>query len=208
MTGYYLATSRELTRLSSITKAPVIHHFSETISGVMTIRCFKKQNKFSQENVDRVNENLQMDFHYNASNEWLGFRLEMLGAAFLCTSTLFMIVLPSSIVRPEYVGLSLSYGLGLNSSLFWTIYVTCILENRMVSVERIKQFIRIPSEVEWKLTGSLPSPNWPNRGDIDIKDLQVRYRPNTPLVLKGINLSIHGGEKIGVVGRTGSGSQL
>jgi ATP-binding cassette subfamily C (CFTR/MRP) protein 2 len=35
--------------------------------------------------------------------------------------------------------------------------------------------------------------------------MQVRYRPNTPLVLKGITLSIHGGEKIGVVGRTGSG---
>lgn len=35
--------------------------------------------------------------------------------------------------------------------------------------------------------------------------MQVRYRPNTPLILKGITLSIHGGEKIGVVGRTGSG---
>ena len=34
---------------------------------------------------------------------------------------------------------------------------------------------------------------------------QVRYRPNTPLVLKGISLTIEGGEKIGVVGRTGSG---
>ena len=34
---------------------------------------------------------------------------------------------------------------------------------------------------------------------------QVRYRPNTPLVLKGISLNIKGGEKIGVVGRTGSG---
>lgn len=34
---------------------------------------------------------------------------------------------------------------------------------------------------------------------------QVRYRSNTPLVLKGITLSICGGDKIGVVGRTGSG---
>lgn len=34
---------------------------------------------------------------------------------------------------------------------------------------------------------------------------QVRYRPNTPLVLKGISLTIEGGEKVGVVGRTGSG---
>lgn len=34
---------------------------------------------------------------------------------------------------------------------------------------------------------------------------QVRYRPNTPLVIKGISLNIQGGEKVGVVGRTGSG---
>lgn len=34
---------------------------------------------------------------------------------------------------------------------------------------------------------------------------QVRYRPNTPLVLKGVSLTIEGGEKVGVVGRTGSG---
>ena len=34
---------------------------------------------------------------------------------------------------------------------------------------------------------------------------QVRYRTNTPLVIKGITLSIKGGEKIGVVGRTGGG---
>lgn len=35
--------------------------------------------------------------------------------------------------------------------------------------------------------------------------IQLRYRPDTPLVLKGISLSIKGGEKVGVVGRTGSG---
>ncbi|KAE9460562.1 hypothetical protein C3L33_07612, partial [Rhododendron williamsianum] len=67
--GYYLATSRELTRLDSITKAPVILHFSESISGVMTIRCFRKQGMFSLENVNRVNANVRMDFHNNGSNE-------------------------------------------------------------------------------------------------------------------------------------------
>lgn len=35
--------------------------------------------------------------------------------------------------------------------------------------------------------------------------MQLRYRPDMPLVLKGISLSIKGGEKVGVVGRTGSG---
>ena len=66
----------------------------------MTIRCFRKQDRFVQENVDRVNGNLRMDFHNNGSNGWLGFRLEFIGSLFLCVSTVFMIVLPSSIVKP------------------------------------------------------------------------------------------------------------
>ncbi|KAI3449493.1 hypothetical protein Pfo_006158 [Paulownia fortunei] len=203
--GYYLSTSRELTRLDSITKAPVIHHFSESITGVMTIRCFRKQESFCQENVNRVNANLRMDFHNNGSNEWLGFRLELIGSFILCVSTMFMIVLPSSIIKPENVGLALSYGLSLNSVLYWAIYMSCFLENKMVSVERIKQFTVIPSEAEWRKKDFLPPLNWPTQGNVELKNLQVRYRPDTPLVLKGITLSITGGEKIGVVGRTGGG---
>lgn len=203
--GYYLSSSRELTRLDSITKAPVIHHFSESIAGVMTVRSFRKQDMFSQENVNRVNANLRMDFHNNGSNEWLGFRLELIGSSILCISAVFMVLLPSSIIRPENVGLSLSYGMSLNSVLFWAIYMSCFVENRMVSVERIKQFANIPSEATWEIKDRVPPPNWPSQGYVDIKDLQVRYRPNTPLVLKGITLSIQGGDKIGIVGRTGSG---
>lgn len=203
--GYFLATSRELTRLDSITKAPVIHHFSESISGVMTIRCFRKQEMFCQENVNRVNANVRMDFHNNGSNEWLGFRLELMGSLLLCVSAMFMIILPSSIIKPENVGLSLSYGLSLNSVLFWFIFVSCFVENKMVSVERLKQFSSIPSEAEWRKTDFVPPPNWPSHGNVELEDLQVRYRPNTPLVLKGITLNIRGGEKIGVVGRTGGG---
>ncbi|XP_042517600.1 ABC transporter C family member 14-like [Macadamia integrifolia] len=203
--GYYLATSRELTRLDSITKAPVILHFSESIAGVMTIRCFRKQGSFIQENIYRVNANLRMDFHNNGSNEWLGFRLELIGSIILCISAIFMVFLPSSIIQPAYVGLTLSYGMSLNGVLFWAIFLSCYVENRMVSVERIKQFTDIPSEKPWRIKDCLPSPNWPTKGNVNLKDLQVKYRPNTPLVLKGITLSIQGGEKIGVVGRTGSG---
>ncbi|GFS39781.1 multidrug resistance-associated protein 10 [Actinidia rufa] len=202
---YLTILTRELTRLDSITKAPVIHHFSESISGVMTIRCFRKQEMFSQENVKRVNANLRMDFHNNGSNEWMGFRLELIGSFILCISALFLILLPPSIIKPENVGLTLSYGLSLNGVLFWAIYMSCFVENRMVSVERVKQFTNIPSEAEWEKKDSLPPPNWPTHGNVELKDLQVRYRPNTPLVLKGISLNFRGGEKIGVVGRTGSG---
>jgi ATP-binding cassette subfamily C (CFTR/MRP) protein 2 len=213
MQGYYLATSRELTRLESITKAPVIHHFSETVQGVMTIRCFRKEESFSQENLNRVNSSLRMDFHNNGANEWLGFRLELLGCFVLCFTALLMVTLPSNFVKPgtllirmtycifymvsypmvtevlyetnvtlnpshdaEYVGLSLSYGLSLNQVLFFAIWMSCFIENKMVSVERIKQFTNIPSEAAWRIKDCLPNANWPTKGDIDVIDLKVNYQ--------------------------------
>lgn len=51
----------------------------------------------------------------------------------------------------------------------------------------------------------LLSDGWPDRGRIDFLNLKCRYRKNLDLVLKGLNFTIAGGHKIGVVGRTGSG---
>ena len=69
--------------------------------------------------------------------------------------------------------MSLSYGLSLNSVLFWAMYTSCFVENRMVSVERIKQFTRIPSEAAWTLEECAPPPNWPTQGNVELKDLKV-----------------------------------
>lgn len=49
------------------------------------------------------------------------------------------------------------------------------------------------------------SADWPQKGAITLTSLKMRYRPDTPLVLKGLNVTIKGGERVGVVGRTGSG---
>jgi ATP-binding cassette subfamily C (CFTR/MRP) protein 1 len=51
--------------------------------------------------------------------------------------------------------------------------MSCFIENKMVSVERIKQFTTIPSEAEWRIKDCLPVANWPTIGDIDVIDLKV-----------------------------------
>lgn len=66
----------------------------------MTVRAFRKQKEFRLENFKRVNSNLRMDFHNYSSNAWLGFRLELLGSLVFCLSALFMILLPSNIIKP------------------------------------------------------------------------------------------------------------
>jgi len=201
----YIATSRELTRLQGVTRAPVIDHFTETFSGSPTIRCFGKVDEFYKINLDRINSNLRMSFHNYAATEWFGFRLELIGTLVLSITAFLMISLPSNFIKKEFVGMSLSYGLSLNSLVYYAISISCMLENDMVSVERVNQYSTLPSEAAWAVADCLPSANWLRRGDIDIKDLEVRYRSNTPLILKGITVSIRSGEKIGVVGRTGSG---
>lgn len=49
------------------------------------------------------------------------------------------------------------------------------------------------------------SKEWPSQGEVDFKDVYLRYRPNTELVLKKLTFKVEPGMKIGVVGRTGAG---
>jgi ABC-type multidrug transport system fused ATPase/permease subunit len=46
---------------------------------------------------------------------------------------------------------------------------------------------------------------WPERGEIKFIDFFVKYRPNLDPVLRGLSVTFPAGEKIGIVGRTGSG---
>lgn len=116
-----------------------------------------------------------------------------------------MVTIGKQTMSSNLVGLSLSYGLALNTVLYALVFISCQLENKMVSVERINQYCNIPSEPPGIIENKRPSLEWPSKGTIDFRNLQLRYRPDTPLVLKGITASIRGGEKVGVVGRTGSG---
>ena len=75
----------------------------------------------------------------------------------------------------------------------------------MISVERILQFTKIPSEAPLVIENCRPSLEWPSNGRIDLDNLHVRYTPTLPMVLKGITCTFPGERKIGVVGRTGSG---
>jgi len=63
--------------------------------------------------------------------------------------------------------------------MFWAIWISCFIENKMVSVERIKQFTNIPSEAAWRIKDCLPDANWPTKGDIDVVDLKVRPKTDT-----------------------------
>jgi ABC-type multidrug transport system fused ATPase/permease subunit len=108
-------------------------------------------------------------------------------------------------LHTELVGLYLSYALFFNARLFNMVMLVCQLEKSMVSVERINQYTQLESEAPLIIQNSRPPKSWPSKGTIEFRDLKLRYRENTPLVLKGVTVTIKGGRKVGIVGRTGSG---
>ena len=83
--------------------------------------------------------------------------------------------------------------------------MTSDVETNIVAVERIKEYGETPQEAPWDAPENDPDKEWPARGSVDFQDYKVRYREGLDLVLNGISFNVNGGEKIGIVGRTGAG---
>ena len=72
-----------------------------------------------------------------------------------------------------FIGMALSYGLSLNSSLVFSIQNQCTLANQIISVERLNQYMHIPSEAPEVIEGNRPPVNWPAEGKVEVHDLEV-----------------------------------
>ncbi|XP_031262573.1 ABC transporter C family member 10-like [Pistacia vera] len=202
---YYFSSAKELMRINGTTKSFVANHLAESVAGAMTIRAFEEEERFFAKSLDLIDTNASPFFHSFAANEWLIQRLEVLSAAVISSAALCMVLLPPGTFSPGFIGMALSYGLSLNVSLVMSIQNQCTIANYIISVERLNQYMHVQSEAPEVIEDSRPPANWPAVGKVDICDLQIRYRPDAPLVLRGISCTFEGGHKIGIVGRTGSG---
>ncbi|KAF7007062.1 hypothetical protein CFC21_022037 [Triticum aestivum] len=202
---YYLASAKELMRINGTTKSALANHLGESISGAITIRAFEEEDRFFDKNSDLVDKNAIPYFYNFAATEWLIQRLEIMSAAVLSFSAFLIVLLPPGTFSPGFVGMALSYGLSLNMSFVSSIRKQCTFANQIISVERVNQYMDIKSEAAEVIEENRPAPDWPQIGSVEIRDLKIRYRKDAPLVLHGISCKFEGGDKIGIVGRTGSG---
>ncbi|KAL5997364.1 putative ABC transporter C member 15 [Asimina triloba] len=188
-----------------IIKAPVLHHFSETIAGAATIRCFNQEDRFITKNLSLIDDYSRITYHNYASMEWLCVRINFLFNFVFFIVLVILVNLPADSISPSFAGLAATYGLNLNVLQAWVIWNLCNVENKIISVERILQFSSIPSEAPLVIESCRPTQDWPKYGTINLDNLHVQYSPSLPMVLNGITCTFPGGKKIGVVGRTGSG---
>uniref|UniRef100_A0A669CVZ1 Canalicular multispecific organic anion transporter 1 n=1 Tax=Oreochromis niloticus TaxID=8128 RepID=A0A669CVZ1_ORENI len=200
---FYVATSRQLRRLDSVSRSPIYSHFGETVSGLSVIRAYKHQDRFLKHNEVTIDENLKSVYPWIVSNRWLAIRLEFVGNLVVFFSALFAVISRDSI-DSGLVGLSISYALNVTQTLNWLVRMTSELETNIVAVERVSEYTELENEADW-VTDTRPPQQWPEAGRVQFENYKVRYRPELDLVLHGITCDIDSTEKIGIVGRTGAG---
>ncbi|XP_003373976.1 putative ABC transporter, ATP-binding protein [Trichinella spiralis] len=96
----------------------------------------------------------------------------------------------------------------ITQTLNWVVRMNSDLETNIVSVERIKEYIELPSEVHCRaslVSACRPPPDWPNAGMVEFKNYSMRYRAELEPALKNISFVAQPREKVGIVGRTGAG---
>ncbi|KAL1476550.1 hypothetical protein MTO96_036420 [Rhipicephalus appendiculatus] len=201
---FYIATSRQLKRLESVSRSPIYVHFSETVTGSSSIRAYGVGKRFVDHSDELTDINHSTYFPSVVASRWLATRLEFIGYTIVLIAGL-LAVNSRDTLSPGMAGLSVSYALTVTLTMNMLVRSTSDTETNLVSVERCLEYTKVTQEAPWENPYFKPDPSWPVNGEVEFQNYSTRYRADLDLVLKGITCDIKPGEKVGIVGRTGAG---
>ncbi|CAG9989646.1 unnamed protein product [Clonostachys byssicola] len=199
----YLRTSRQLRFMDLEAKSPLYAQFTETVSGLATLRAFGWRSALEEKHHQLLDRSQRPYYLLYSVQRWLTLVLDMFvaGIAVLLIILITRLrgTLPTGLVGVALVNVILfSQNLKL-LMMFWTN-----LETHIGAISRIKSFTsETPSEHEPLETQQPPS-DWPSQGAITFDKVSAGYT-DSEHVIKDLTLSIKPGQKIGICGRTGSG---
>lgn len=201
--AYYRSSAREIKRHEALQRSHVFAKFSEAVYGTSTIRAYGMQEHFVKTIRKSIDDFDGAYFITFANQRWLGLRLDAIGLAMIFVIGMLVVTSRFS-VNPSAGGLVLSYMLSIINIFNFAVRQMAEVENDMNNTERVHHYGTALEEEAPSHVGEVP-PSWPQNGAINFDQVQLRYRPGLPLVLKGVSVNIKGGERVGIVGRTGSG---
>ncbi|EIW71607.1 hypothetical protein TREMEDRAFT_27765 [Tremella mesenterica DSM 1558] len=208
--SYYRKTSRELKRLDSLLRSHVYSAVGEQLAGLTVIRAFGQQTNFQhrlQSSIDGQNRAYILSI---TLQRWLAVRLVVCSQGLVLLIAIFGVAFRNTVNASKF-GVVLTYAASTASILnsLVPLFATCegeMFAHQQNNVERVQHYMRLETEADPVLpTDPSPEDPWPSMGKVEFKDVQLRYRPDLPLVLKHTNFIIKAGERVGIIGRTGAG---
>lgn len=145
---YYMKAQREIIRLESISKSPIISFFTESISGLSVIRAYQQEMKFFNQHINNVNENKKNQITKMAMNIFFTLFLSLFSILINATTILFCLL--SSNTTPSDIGLLITYALTFDMIINRLILGSSELEGKMVNFERCLTYTQIEPENGYK----------------------------------------------------------
>ncbi|KAJ7061977.1 hypothetical protein C8F01DRAFT_986919, partial [Mycena amicta] len=205
----YLAAQLSVKRELSNAKAPLLAHIGATVGGLASVRAYGAQERFVQISMEKIDRLTRAQRTFSNLNRWATVRVDGLGVLFSASLAYYMLYFQTR--GASNVGFSLSLAISFSTGILRWVQVFNQFEvesNRHVylrcSLERVKQFVDIEQEAKPTPSG-VPPAYWPASGNLSVQGLSARYSQTGPKILHDISFNIQSGERIGVVGRTGSG---
>ncbi|KAJ5715756.1 oligomycin resistance ATP-dependent permease yor1 [Penicillium malachiteum] len=204
---YYRGSASQLKVYEGNFRGAVAGRFTETLSGVPTIRAYSQQSAFALKMQNAVDDMVSASLLSFGSQRWLAFRLDFLGILLIVVAVM-LVMIDKYTQNPGVSAVVLTYSLAAVQSLQYIIRQWAQVEVSLSSVERmfIYSFEKsFPAEGNNNKTIEAAPRSWPEQGAINFSNVRMRYRSGLPEVLCGLNLNVRPGEHIGIVGRTGAG---
>lgn len=196
----YIRGARSIKRLESIQKSPMISHFTASLQGLSTIRAFANQGVFEKRMDDLINSYSTATWHNWLFHNWVGYNMSLIGSIFSGVVAAFVVSTPH--VGASLGGFALAFALSYRRAVNMTLRQVAATELDMNAAERIFEYSALDIETE---KGVDVRASWPEKGELEVKDLEVGYAEGLPSILKGLNFHADMNGRVGIVGRTGAG---
>ncbi|MCJ1309587.1 hypothetical protein MMC25_003247 [Agyrium rufum] len=197
---FYIQCARDLRRLQSNAKSPILDHYTSSLSGLATIRSFGKAEDYMQQFYVKLDEEARAKWYGGLVAGWMEFRQGFIGILFAVVVACGVVAIPS--IGAPLAGFALGFALEYAASVVELVIKYADLELNMNAIERIKEYIDNPIEDQ---KGDEVPLAWPTQGRIEVQGLTVGYASDLPAVLQDVSFTVESQERVGLVGRTGSG---
>jgi ABC-type multidrug transport system fused ATPase/permease subunit len=177
------------------------------LAGISTVKAFGVSDKFIKKQRSLMDDSNAPTFLRLFAQVWVSLRLELLGSTLTLTLALLGVsAADSSSEDAALIGLSLTYAIGFAGLLNLLLFSSAQLENEFNSIERLSLYCNELPQESADVKDDDPKENWPQQGQIKFENVCLSY-PSRPdvMILKNLSFEVKPGEKVGIIGRTGSG---